>query len=217
MTRLLYGLCKKRQGIWYINSMKKIYLPLIVIPFLLAGCFGSSDSSTALDKKIEGFHSYSTGEFSMQIPDEWEVITLEKFQSNVPKNTLIAFRNNVKDEKFTANVVVIKNDLSQEQEISSLDYAKSLHQKMSQDLSNYIEIAVEQMKIFADNKENETIFLYAVGREQPESDLKKFMQISGIKGKTAYIALGSMLSTESETNTVLTDKIITMIKSFEVK
>lgn len=196
--------------------MKKIYFSLI-IPFLLAGCFGGSEDLTPSDKKTEGFHSYSTGEFSMQIPDEWEVVTAEKFQSNVPQNTLIAFRNNVKDEKFTANVVVIKNDLPQEQTLSSLDYAKSLHQKMSQDLSSYVEIAVEQMKIFVDGKENETVFLYALGREQPESEIKKFIQISAVKGKTAYIALGSMLSTENEMNTALTEKIVTMIRSFEVK
>lgn len=197
--------------------MKKIFLSLIIISFLLSGCFGSSKNPTPSDKKTEGFHSYSTGEFSMQIPDEWEVLTAEKFQSNVPQNTLIAFRNNVKDEKFTANVVVIKNDLPQEQEISNLDYAKSLHQKMSQDLSSYVEIAVEQMKIFVNGKENETVFLYALGREQPESEIKKFIQISAVKGKTAYIALGSMLSTENEMNTALTDKIVTMVRSFEVK
>lgn len=153
----------------------------------------------------------------MQIPDEWEILTPEKFQSNVPKNTLIAFRNNIKDENFTANVVVIKNELPPEQEISTPDYAKSLRQKVSQDLSAYSEVAVEQVKVFVGGKENETVFLYALGREQPESELKKFIQISAVKGKTAYIAIGSMLPTESETNTALTDKIVTMVKSFELK
>lgn len=181
---------------------------------MLAGCFGNSETPTASDKRLEGFHSYSTGEFSMQIPDEWEVVTPEKFQSNIPQNTLIAFRNNVKNEKFTANVVVIKNDLLQEQEISSLDYAKSLHQKMSQDLSGYVEIAIEQMKNFLDNKENETVFLYIAGREQPESEMKKFMQISAVKGKTAYIALGAALENENED---AMKKIETMVKSFEIK
>lgn len=197
--------------------MKKILLPLVIVSLLLSGCFGDSEEIKPSDKKIEGFHAYSTGEFSMQIPDEWEVITPEKFQSNVPKNTLIAFRNNIKDEKFTANVVVIKNELIGEQEIPTLDYAKSLRQKVSQDLSAYSEVAVEQIKVFVDGKENETVFLYVLGREQPESELKKFIQVSAVKGKTAYIAIGSMLPTESETNTALTDKIVTMVKSFELK
>jgi len=197
--------------------MKKIFLPLVIVSFLLSGCFGASDETKPSDKKIEGFHAYSTGEFSMQIPDEWEILTPEKFQSNVPKNTLIAFRNNIKDEKFTANVVVIKNELQQEQEISTLDYAKSLRQKVSQDLSAYGEVAVEQVKVFVGGKENETVFLYVLGREQPDSELKKFIQISAVKGKTAYIAIGSMLPTENETNITLTDKIVTMIKSFELK
>ncbi|MBI4994179.1 hypothetical protein HZC21_00840 [Candidatus Peregrinibacteria bacterium] len=195
--------------------MKKILIGFAVASsIILSGCFGNSDSSKPSDKKIEGFHVYATEEFEMQIPDEWEIFTPDKFASNISKNTLIAFRNNVKNEKFTANVVVIKNELMQEQEISTSDYAKSLRQKMSQDLSSYSEILTEQPKIFINGKENETVFLYASGRQQPEGELKNFMQISAVKAKTAYIALGAFLENDSKE---VAKKIETMIRSFEVK
>lgn len=182
--------------------MKKILLAclLILVP-LLSGCFGGGDNENVIDKTVEGFHIYSTNEVSLLIPDEWEILTPVKFKSDVPKNTLMAFRNNIQNEKFTANVIIMKNELSEEGVLTA-DYAKTLQQKMKEELSGVNEIQVED------------IFYYVEGREQPENELKKFMQISAVKGKNAYIALGAFLATDTEDTA---KKIETMIRSFGVK
>lgn len=182
--------------------MKKIFIAyiLILIP-LLSGCFDSDNKANVADKTAEGFHIYSTNEISLLIPDEWEVLMPVKFKSDVPKNTLIAFRNNVQNEKFTANVIVMKNELSKEGVLTE-NYAKTLQQKMKEELSGVNEIQVED------------IFYYIEGREQPESELKKFMQLSAVKGKNAYISLGAFLATDTEDTA---KRIETMVRSFSVK
>lgn len=187
--------------LWYINVMKKIHLLFIIISFLLTGCFGTSDSTSPSEKKAEGFHLYSTSEFSMLIPDEWEVLMPVKFKSDVPENTLIAFRNNVQNEKFTASVIVMKNELSEEG-VSTEDYAKMLQQKIKEELSGVNEIQAED------------VFYYIEGREQPENELKKFMQFSAVKGKNAYVVLGAFLATDTEDTAKKTE---TMVRSFSVK
>jgi len=52
------------------------------------------------------------------------------------------------------------------------------------------------------------------GKERPDADLKRFMQISAVREKTAYSVLGSYLATEKED---LAKKIETVVRNFEVK
>ncbi len=182
------------------------------IALLLSGCFGSSDDKAPSEKKIEGFHVYSTEEFSIQVPDEWEVLTPVNFQSDTPKNTLTAFRSNIRSPKFTANAALVKNELSEE--ILGLDYAKVLRQKTADSLADYHEILTEQTKLVVGGNETDTILFVADGREATDQNLKRFMQISGIKGKTAYIAIGSFLTEEGEGTA---KKVETMLRNFEVK
>lgn len=185
----------------YSTYMKKKFIIVIIgISILLTGCFGGSDDSKKEEKKIEGFHKYSTEEFSLQVPDEWETLTPLNFPSDIPKNTLVAFRNNLRNPKFTANVVIVKNELSQE--ISITDYSKAQHQKLKEQLYNVNELKLEENKIIVEGKETE------------DSELKRFIQVSAIKGKNAYIAIGAFLASEDEG---LAKKIETMVESFEAK
>ena len=176
---------------------------VITISILLSGCLGEAENSNA-DKKIEGFHAYATDEFKLQIPDEWEVLTPVNFKSDTPKNTLVAFRNNIRNEKFTSNVAIIKNELTAD--ISTLDYAKNLLQKVKNEIFEFKEVQVSD---HADG-----LFIYFEGKEVPTGDLKRFVQVAGVKGKTAYIAIGAFLTSDSEDTA---KKIEEMIKSFEVK
>lgn len=185
---------------------------VLTAALLLSGCFGSSDDKAPSEKKIEGFHVYSTEEFSIQVPDEWETLTLVNFKSDTPKNTLIAFRSNIRNPKFTANVAIVKNELSQE--ILGLDYAKVLRQKTADSLADFHEILTEQTKLMISGKETDSILFASNGREATDQNLKRFIQISGVKGKTAYIAVGSLLVEEGEDTA---KKIETMLRNFEVK
>lgn len=191
---------------------KKVILFSVGAAVLLAGCFGGSSDKKEVVKKIEGFHSYETEEFRMQVPDAWETLTPLNFKSNISKNTLAAFRNNLRDPSFTANIVVLKNELASE--ISSTDYAKALNEKLKNNLSSYKEILIEKFNVNVEGKESESLFTHVEGRERPEADLKRFIQVSAVKEKNAFNALGAYLAKGDEG---LAKKIETSIRSFEVK
>lgn len=178
---------------------------------LLTGCFGGGDEAPS-EKTIEGFHLYQTEAFSIQVPDGWETLDGNDFGSSVPANTLAVFRNNVKNPIFVSNTAVLKNALAGE--ASSLDYAKALRDKLSDQLNSYREVAAEETDIIVSGNETPSFFVFAEGRESPEDDLKHFFQFSGVKGSEAYVALGSLLSTENED---LHKKMETMVKSLSIK
>lgn len=193
--------------------MKKSLVAItLAVSILLSGCFGSSEPKAPSEKKIEGFNVYSVEEFSIQVPDEWETLAGVNLPSNAPKNTLIAFRSNIKNPRFTANAVIIKNELAQE--ISSLEYAKMLRQKTADSLFDFHEILTEQTKIVVVGQETDTILFVAEGRDATDQDLKRFMQISTVKGKTSYVAAASFLNEEGEATS---KKLETMMRNFEVK
>lgn len=148
----------------------------------------------------------------MQVPDSWETLTPLNFKSNISKNTLAAFRNNLRDPSFTANIVVLKNELASE--ISSTDYAKALNEKLKNNLSSYKEILIEKFNVNIEGKESESLFTHVEGRERPEADLKRFIQVSAVKEKNAFNVLGAYLAKGDEG---LAKKIETSVRSFEVK
>lgn len=196
--------------VWYITNMKKLLLAL-AIPLLLTGCFGSTATPTTTPSTT-GFTSYANDEFKLQVPNDWETLMPINFKSEVPTNTVVAFRNNIRDPKFTANVAIIKNTLSQT--VATLDYAKALYQKTSDEVTSFKEILTEEMNIMVAGKETRTILHVLEGREAPDKDSKRFFQITGVKGKTAFIAIGSMLATDTD---VTAKKLEAMVRSFEVK
>lgn len=196
--------------------MKKtiIYLLILASAFLLTGCFGSNNSSEITNVE-EGFKLYENDEFSIQIPNEWETIPPLNFRTDIPKNTVVAFRNNIRNDVFTANVAVVKNELANE--ISTSDYAKALRQKMANELSSFREIQMGTTNITISDNPAETLYIFVEGRETPEADLKRFIQIVGVKGKTSYIAIGSFLTVPAQESEAVASKIETMIRSFVIK
>lgn len=187
--------------------MKKFAILAVVMSIVLSGCFGSStstDNAAQTPEKITGFHLFANDEFSLQVPDDWETLTPVNFTSDVPKNTLAAFRNNIKSPKFTASIAVIKNELNAD--IKPLDYVKALQRKMRTDLIDSKDVTLEES--------GGSLFIYVEGKESPDADRKGFIATAHVKGKTAYVVTGAFLSADSD---ALAEKIMTGVKSFSVK
>lgn len=176
-------------------------LSLFITVFLLTGCLGISNNNS--NKPPTGFHSYENAEIKINVPDDWETLTKNDFKPGTPENTITAFKNNIKDSVFTANITIIKNELTAD--ISSSDYGKALYQKIKKELLSYKENRVENTA---------AIFIDVEGRTSTQGDLKRFIQTSQVKGKTAYIVTGSCLSPADEG---LIEKIEASVRSFEVK
>lgn len=194
---------------------KKAVLSVILLSTLLTGCLDSNPSSSDEQKIPTGFHEYNGEGFSLQIPDEWEVVSSTSFSSAVPKNTIVAFRSNLRSARFTPNVAILKNELSQE--ITAADYASALKQKIINELANFREIQIEKTNIKIAGKDEETLFIYVEGREGTDKDLKRFVETAGVKGRTAFIAAGALLADDSAAGKGAADKIQRIIRSFEIK
>ena len=95
-------------------SSKILASILTLLLLTLTGCSGGGDSdSENVDptKKIAFYTPVEAEDFFMQVPEGWDVI--EQFTSNYPPNTVVAFRNNVKDNDFIANINVVRNDVAE--------------------------------------------------------------------------------------------------------
>lgn len=190
--------------------MKKIlFAAALFSTIFLGGCFGGDETETA-EKKIPGFAPYAAEGFKTQIPEDWEVVSPAKFTQNIPANTLIAFKNNIRNPRFTANVIILKNALTAE--ILSLDYAKLLERKMANELTAYRILSSDVQKINVGDQETDTILLHAEGRESPEADVKRFIQVSAVKGASAFVALGAYDIGENEETVKKITTILTELK-----
>lgn len=192
--------------------MKKTFIALsLIISVMLSGCFGSSDTKPA-DKKIEGFTLNSTDEFAMQVPNEWEIFKPEELKDYVATNTLAAFRSNIRNATFTANVVVMKNDITVD--MNTLDYSSALQRKMAKELLEYKELNSGETLLTVGGTVTNSTYMYVEGKQSADSDVKRFIATAAVKGKVGYVVLGAFLPSEGEATA---KKIETMIKSFEVK
>lgn len=173
---------------------------------LLSGCLGIESITGSNDgiKVIDGYKIHDDLGFKILVPDGWEI--------SKNKDVVVAFRNNVRNPVFTANVVVVKNTLPGT--VHGLDYAKALNEKVKKNLSSFQEVTYDETQVRVGEVWIDSLFTDAQGREGPDRDLKRFMHLSGVSGSTAYVVAGSMLVGEGE-DTI--KKMETMIRSFEVE
>ncbi|MBP9717835.1 hypothetical protein KBD59_00885 [Candidatus Gracilibacteria bacterium] len=183
---------------------------LVGLSLILSGCLGIGEGDTTTD--AGGFHSFATDEFRLDIPNSWEEVRPVQFTSDVPPNTLMAFRNNIKHPRYTATVTVIKNQLPKE--VSTLDYSKALLQRLKQDLTGSKELGAEQVAIKISSIDTETLLMTLEGSDKPDAELKRYIHKAGVKNGVAYVVVGSYLPEESQE---FVGQINRMVQSFEVR
>jgi hypothetical protein len=180
---------------------------------VLSGCSsgGSTTQKTTDDDKTRIIDSASY-DFNVRIPREWDVIEAKEFTSDVPPQTVIVFRNNVKNEDFTANVNIIRNTLQNSKE--TLDYAKQVLNRQKNGLYNYKESGRDLVQVSITGKKSDTYLTHFEAKKDPSSDLTRFVQTYAVKGTEAYIVTGSMSPKENENNIKTVEDIV---KSFTIK
>jgi hypothetical protein len=180
----------------------------------LSGCINlgggtTTPTKTATDQTTQ---VYETNEFSISIPKGWEIIEKKDFTSDVPATTQVVFRNNVKNETFTANVNIVKNTL--QQTTSTTDYANMVLNREKTGLYNYTQSGKEQTKISIGGTETDTLLTLFEAKESTSANTVRYLQTYGVKSENAYIVTGSISPKENET--VLTT-IESIVKSFKIK
>lgn len=187
-------------------TTKKIFSLLISTTLLLSACGGSdtTDTTTA----AAGEKLYESNDFSLIYPQDWDVLEPDSYPSTVPSQTVVAFRNNIQNEIFTANLSVNIKDL--DEEVSSDDFTKSTLSKIKKSLLSYSELPSETIKI----GDVETKIIEFEGKKSPSEEIIHFKSLSIIKNRTAYTVICAYLPTEDESIVISMDK---MLNSFSLK
>lgn len=177
--------------------MKRWLVAFGLTIIFLSGCGGSGDGNDTDTPSVEkDSQTFETSEISIQFPKGWEIITAKDFTSEVPVGTIVGFRSPIKNETFTTNFSVLRNELPEK--VETMDYAKGLLQKQSSSLIDFQELGREEVKIKVGAQATKTLMTHFQGKEMADADAKEFFQISAVKEKTAYIATAAFLLSEDE-------------------
>jgi len=190
--------------------MTKLFKYILLVAMVLAfsGCFsfgGDEDAQTT----EEGFTTYKTANFSVDVPSAWDVLNQDEFTSDVPDVTVVVFRNNVKNETFTANVNIVAKQI--QEAVSSDEYAKLVVNRQSSGLVDYSEISKDSAKVMIGGSEADTLLTKFEARKDVDDNLVRYIQTYGVKGNTAFIVTGAISPQESESVVQLVEKVV---KSF---
>lgn len=196
---------------------KKIFAAGIISLTLLSSCFSvdntssgttSTGGTTTTDQTAV---TYNNNQFSISYPGNWDLIEPKDFTSDIPKETQVVVRNNIKNETFTANVDVVKNDLQVDE--TSLDYAKEILNRQKTGLLDYKETKRDLNTISAGGQGQETYYVEFDARLNATDPVTRFIQTYAVKNKQGYIIMASY-STQ-ETSPII-DQLQKVIKSFKV-
>lgn len=194
-------------------NKKILGLTLITTGILLTGCFGTDDTGTvpAPDDTSSQTKTYTNSEFSIKFPASWDVIDPRDFTSEIPPETVIALRNNIKNDTYTANINIVKNNLQTTK--SSLDYAKEVLNRQKTGLLDYKETKREIVKIIVSGQPQETYYTEFEARLNQTDPVIKFAQTYAVKDRAGYIAMGAYSLQE---NSVVIEQVNTSVKTLNI-
>jgi len=183
---------------------------------VLGGCFNTDGSTPATPTTNGSTPStqskvFNNNLFAFNFPGDWDVIQPKDFTSEVPQETLVVVRNNIKNDTFTANINVVRNAL--QKDISSLDYAKEILNRQKTGLLDYRETKREILPISIGGQNQETYYVEFEARLNATEPVTKFSQTYAVKDKAGYIIMGSYSIDEQS---AVIDKISSVVKSFKV-
>ncbi|MFA6917673.1 MAG: hypothetical protein WC285_02445 [Candidatus Gracilibacteria bacterium] len=195
--------------------MKKLLL-IFSITTLLTGCLGiggggttTGGSSSATDPN---FTRYEHTAFSIDTPKDWEVINSQNFTSNVPQEAVVGFRNNLRNEIFTANVNVSQTITPTE--ITSEDLGKSTLTKAKESLVGFKEIGKNPVTLAYGTEGISTFISTFEGKKTPADPIIRFKQLYAANKGAGYVITAAYLPTEDESVVKMTDE---MLNSFSLK
>ncbi len=192
--------------------MKKfsVYFLTLTLLLSLGGCFNFGEEENPATSE-EGYTTYKTDNFSISVPEKWEVINQDEFTSDVPEVTEVVFRNNVKNETFTANVNIVSKKL--QVPVSTLEYAKMVINRQSSGLVGYNELAKETSSLTVGDAQAETLLNRFEAKKTADDNTVRYIQTYGVKGDTGFIITGAVSPGESESVLQTVEKIV---KSFRL-
>jgi hypothetical protein len=195
-------------------NKKLLSILLIATTLMLSGCFssdGQTTTSSGTDGNAPDNKVYQNSQFSLSFPGSWDVIEPKDFTSEIPPETQLVIRNNIKNDTFTANINVVRNDL--QLTMSSLDYAKEIINRQRTGLLDYKETKRDIINIQVGGQSEESYYTEFEARLNQTDPVTKFVQTYAVKDKAGFIIMGSYSTQE---NTTVVDQVNAVVKSFKV-
>lgn len=198
--------------------MKKTFLSILLITTLsFTGCLGFGDDEETPDESADvedqpGKSVYNTDDFSITIDKNWEIVESDSFTSNIPQETVVGFRNNIKNQIFTANLNISRFNI--EEGTTSQDLGKSTMAKAKQSLVNFKLTQSENYTLENGEDGIETVIYDFEGKKSVSEELVHFRQLYVVNGVNAFVITAAYLPDEQESVVNLLDE---MLKSFRLK
>ena len=188
--------------------MKKLLL-IVGIAMLLPACSSNVSSETKSDEaQNDFFYKYKTAEFEIEVPDEWEVINA--FGSEYPEELRIAFRNNIKEGDYIANLTVFRE--RNDKNWLNADLSQEYLNKHASTLIGYKLLAQEEITLNLLGNESASILNTFEGKNTGSDPVITYMQSYLAAGDTAWIITASYYAaTEDE---FIIERMKSMIQSF---
>lgn len=194
----------------------KLLLALLITPIFLISCGGGSKTADVTPGEATqniGKLSYQGKNFSILFPKDWEAIEKDSFTSNVPAETVVGFRNNIKNDTFTANVNVAETQLT-DKTILSKDFAKSTLANAKKHLVNFNQISLSDYRFPSGDKGIDTFIADFEGRKTASESTIHFKELYVVNGSIGYTVTGAYLPTEDNNVVLVVDE---MLKSLALK
>lgn len=195
------------------QHMRTAFTSFLLVALLsLGGCFNFSGEEAQQPEPGGESSVYQTNDFSINIPADWEVIDENDFTPEVPDETVAVFRNNVKNENFTANVNVVQRGI--QSPVTSMEYANLVNNRQKSGLVDYRETRKETISIASGDQKEDTYFIAFEARKSSSDPLIRYFQTYGVRGNSAYIVTGALSTQENESTVQTVEKIV---RSFRLR
>lgn len=191
--------------------MKKIFVLFLSATFLLTAC-GSSGTDSGSNSSSDNvrYIEYKTAEFLIDVPEDWE--TINSFDSSYPDNIRVAFKDNVKDGDFVANLTVIREP--NDELLTSFDVIQDKLSEHRDHLLNYELLSEEELTLSVGGGDSKTTLFTFSGKNNTTSETLYFMQLALAKTDRAYLVTATYSPNEDE---FVIERLETMLKSFELR
>lgn len=179
---------------------------------LLPGCLGLGDDEETTSSEMVPIAFYrivQSDDFALQVPEDWE--TLQEFSSDYPTNTVVAFRNNIEDHDFIANVNIVDNEV--EEGTTSSEYALAMIETLESQLLNYQQISQEETTLWVGDTEVSTLLTTFEGTNDGGKPVRQFIQLYAVKGTKAFIITGTYDKDDTE---LAIDQVKQTVESFQL-
>ncbi|MFA5793044.1 MAG: hypothetical protein WC897_04215 [Candidatus Gracilibacteria bacterium] len=187
--------------------MKRILITLGFLLLTACGSVANTDTPTGGEYLT---YTYKTTEFTITAPEDWTVY--DTFTSEYPDGMRVAFKNNMKDSDFTANVSVVKED--NPKNLTSYDLSQEKIASHKESLLNYVLVAQEEILIGAPGGETRTLFNQFTGKNTSSGPTLNFIQMTVAKADNSWTVTASYREGEDE---FVIAKLLATVKSFTLK